>query len=103
VTSGGSWEAMRERIRLTAPFNLTGLPAVSVPCGFTASGLPVGLQIVGPRFADRTVLAAAWGYERAAGWWKHRPPVAAASTPAAPPPRPHDTVQAATDRAPARP
>jgi aspartyl-tRNA(Asn)/glutamyl-tRNA(Gln) amidotransferase subunit A len=103
VTSGGPWEAMRERIRLTAPFNLTGLPAVSVPCGFTASGLPVGLQIVGPRFADRTVLAAAWGYERAAGWWRHRPPVAAASTPAAPPPRPHDTVQAATDRAPARP
>jgi hypothetical protein len=55
------------------------------------------------RWADRTVLAAAWGYERAAGWWRHRPPVAAASTPAAPPPRPHDTVQAATDRAPARP
>lgn len=69
----GSWEVLRDRIRSTAPFNLTGLPAVSVPCGFTNSGVPVGLQIVGPRFADRTVLAAAHVYEQEAGWWKRRP------------------------------
>ncbi|MDR7482338.1 MAG: amidase [Armatimonadota bacterium] len=77
VMSGGPWDVLRERIRATAPFNLTGLPAVSVPCGFTASGLPVGLQIVGARFADRMVLAAAHAFERAAGWWTRRPPVEA--------------------------
>ncbi len=73
TSAHGSWEVLRDRIRSTAPFNLTGLPAVSVPCGFTDSGLPVGLQIVGPRFADRTVLAAAHVYEQEAGWWTRRP------------------------------
>ncbi len=77
ATASGSWLALRERIRSTAPFNVTGLPAVSVPCGFTDSGLPVGLQIAGPRFADRIVLAAAHVYEQAAGWWKRRPPLVA--------------------------
>ncbi len=71
--ASGSWIALMERIRSTAPFNLTGLPAASVPCGFTDSGLPVGLQIVGPHFADRTVLAAAHVFEQATGWWKRRP------------------------------
>lgn len=71
--ASGSWIALMERIRSTAPFNLTGLPAASVPCGFTDSGLPVGLQIVGRHFADRTVLAAAHVYERATGWRKRRP------------------------------
>ncbi len=47
----------------TYPFNLTQQPAVTVPCGFTAAGLPVGLQIVGPRHGDATVLAAARAYE----------------------------------------
>ncbi|MDR7555840.1 MAG: amidase [Armatimonadota bacterium] len=107
VYSGGPWDAMRERIRLTAPFNLTGLPAVSVPCGFTASGLPVGLQLVGPRFADRTVLAAAHAYERAAGWRTRRPPVVAASVAAAGRPRPGDaadvTAPSAAGGVPTRP
>ena len=49
----------------TYPFNLTQQPAVSVPCGSTAAGLPVGLQIVGPRFADALVLRAAAAYEAA--------------------------------------
>jgi Asp-tRNA(Asn)/Glu-tRNA(Gln) amidotransferase A subunit family amidase len=66
--ASGSWESVRERIRPTAPFNLTGLPAVSVPCGLTNSGLPVGLQIVGKHFADRMVLAAAHLFEQAIGW-----------------------------------
>ncbi len=73
TSASGSWIALMERIRSTAPFNLTGLPAVSVPCGFTDSGLPVGFQVIGPHFADRTVLAAAHVYERATGWWKRRP------------------------------
>jgi aspartyl-tRNA(Asn)/glutamyl-tRNA(Gln) amidotransferase subunit A len=45
------------------PFNLTGQPACNVPCGFTASGLPIGLQIVGPRYADPLVLRAAAAFE----------------------------------------
>ncbi len=48
------------------PFNLTQQPAASVPCGYTSEGLPVGLQIVGPRFADLPVLQAAHAYEQAA-------------------------------------
>jgi Asp-tRNA(Asn)/Glu-tRNA(Gln) amidotransferase A subunit family amidase len=56
------------------PFNLTGQPAASVPAGFTESGLPVGLQIVGRRHADRTVLAASAAFEAASPWADRRPP-----------------------------
>ena len=49
----------------TYPFNLTGQPAASIPCGFTRAGLPVGLHIVGPRFADALVLRAARAFETA--------------------------------------
>jgi aspartyl-tRNA(Asn)/glutamyl-tRNA(Gln) amidotransferase subunit A len=49
----------------TYPFNLTQQPAISVPCGSTAAGLPIGLQIVGPRHADALVLAAAKAYQDA--------------------------------------
>ena len=52
--------------RLTAPFNLTGLPALSVPCGVTSEGLPIGLQIVGAPWAERRVLRAGRAYEEAA-------------------------------------
>jgi len=52
----------------TVPFNLTGQPAITVPAARTASGLPVGLQIVGHRFADDLVLRAAAAYERANPW-----------------------------------
>jgi aspartyl-tRNA(Asn)/glutamyl-tRNA(Gln) amidotransferase subunit A len=70
-----SSEVLRRRIAPSAPFNLLGLPSVSVPCGFTDSGLPVGLQIAGRRGEDRLVLAAAHLYEQAAGWWTRRPPL----------------------------
>ena len=56
------------------PFNLTQQPAASVPCGFTAKGLPAGLHLVGRMFDDRTVLNAAHAYERATSWHKARPP-----------------------------
>ncbi|MDR7437507.1 MAG: amidase [Armatimonadota bacterium] len=59
AAASGSWEPLRRRIQPVAPFNLTGLPAVSVPAGRTPAGLPVGVQIVGPHHADRTVLAVA--------------------------------------------
>ena len=62
-------------IPFTYPFNLTGQPAASVPAGFTADGLPVGLQIVGRRFADATVLRASAAFERARPWSQHRPPL----------------------------
>jgi aspartyl-tRNA(Asn)/glutamyl-tRNA(Gln) amidotransferase subunit A len=56
------------------PFNFTGQPAASVPAGFTAAGMPVGLQIVGRRFADLTVLQAAAAFEEARPWAARRPP-----------------------------
>jgi len=62
-------------IPFTYPFNMTGQPAASVPCGFTRDGLPVGLQIVGRRFDDATVLRAAACFERAQPWAGKRPPV----------------------------
>ncbi|MEO1997262.1 MAG: amidase family protein, partial [Planctomycetaceae bacterium] len=54
---------------------VTGLPAISVPCGFTSDGLPVGLQIVGRHQADFSVLQLAHAFERATGYWKQRPAV----------------------------
>lgn len=59
----------------TYPFNLTGQPAASVPCGFTKEGLPIGLQIVGRRFDDATVLRASAAFEAAHPWVHHRPPI----------------------------
>ena len=59
----------------TYPFNLTGQPAASVPCGWTDDGLPVGLQIVGRCFDDVTVLRAAAAFEQASPWTDKRPPL----------------------------
>jgi aspartyl-tRNA(Asn)/glutamyl-tRNA(Gln) amidotransferase subunit A len=61
--------------RLTLPINLTGQPAISVPCAFTDEGLPVGLMLVGRRFAEATVLRAAHAFEGASGASSRRPPV----------------------------
>ena len=60
-------------IPFTYPFNMTGQPASSVPCGFTKDGLPIGLQIVGRRFDDVTVLRASAAFERVRPWAQHRP------------------------------
>jgi len=59
--------------RTTRLANLTGLPAISVPCGLSQAGLPVGLQLIGPRFGESAVLSAAYAYEQEAGW-DLRPP-----------------------------
>ena len=56
--------------RFTAPFNLSGLPALSLPCGFTNEGLPIGLQIVSRAWADAKVLNAGYAFEQATEWHK---------------------------------
>jgi aspartyl-tRNA(Asn)/glutamyl-tRNA(Gln) amidotransferase subunit A len=57
----------------TVPFNVTGLPAVSLCCGFSSLGLPIGLQIVGGNFAERAIFQVAHAYEQAARWFQRRP------------------------------
>jgi aspartyl-tRNA(Asn)/glutamyl-tRNA(Gln) amidotransferase subunit A len=61
------------RRSFTTPASLAGVPAVSLPCGFTAGGLPIGLQLIGRRFEDATVLRAAHAYERSTLWHDRRP------------------------------
>jgi Asp-tRNA(Asn)/Glu-tRNA(Gln) amidotransferase A subunit family amidase len=63
-------------IPYTLPANLTGLPALSVPCGFTAAGLPVGLQLIGRRNTEATLLGIAGQYEQATPWHERRPELA---------------------------
>ena len=73
VPAGWPRERWTSWTPFTYPFNMTQQPAASVPCGFTADGLPVGLQIVGPRHADHAVLAAAHAFQQATDWHLRRP------------------------------
>jgi aspartyl-tRNA(Asn)/glutamyl-tRNA(Gln) amidotransferase subunit A len=57
----------------TSQFNVYGLPTISVPCGFSSEGLPIGLQLSGAHFAESTVLALAHAYEQATEWGRRRP------------------------------
>jgi Asp-tRNA(Asn)/Glu-tRNA(Gln) amidotransferase A subunit family amidase len=59
-------------LRNTRPFNVWGLPAISVPCGFTQSGLPIGLQIVGRHWREDLLLRLAYAYEQATAWHKRQ-------------------------------
>jgi aspartyl-tRNA(Asn)/glutamyl-tRNA(Gln) amidotransferase subunit A len=59
--------------RFTAPFNLGGLPALSIPCGFTTTGLPIGLQIVSGPWHETKVLQAGYAYEQVTEWHKQKP------------------------------
>ena len=68
-------EQARKLTRFTAPFNLAGLPAISLPCGFSNEGLPVGLQIVGPEWSEAKVMTAARAYERSTFWHEQTPPI----------------------------
>ena len=62
-------------LRNTRPINVWGLPAISVPCGFTEAGLPIGLQIIGPHWGEARVLQVANAYEQATAWHKRATPV----------------------------
>jgi aspartyl-tRNA(Asn)/glutamyl-tRNA(Gln) amidotransferase subunit A len=61
------------RPNFTNPFNLTGLPAISLPCGFAKNALPVGLQIIAPAFQENTAFRVAYAYEQATEWHERRP------------------------------
>jgi aspartyl-tRNA(Asn)/glutamyl-tRNA(Gln) amidotransferase subunit A len=62
-------------VRNTSPFDVNGWPAISLPCGFTSQGLPIGLQIIGPHGGESAVFQLAQAYEQATEWHKRRPPL----------------------------
>jgi aspartyl-tRNA(Asn)/glutamyl-tRNA(Gln) amidotransferase subunit A len=64
-------------VRYTRPFNVSGHPVASVPCGFTADGLPIGMQVIGRSFDEATVLRVADAYQRVTDWHTRRPPLGA--------------------------
>ena len=67
-------------VRNTSPFDVNGWPAISVPCGFTRQGLPIGLQIIGPHGGESVVFQLAHAYEQATDWHKRRPQLPASAT-----------------------
>jgi aspartyl-tRNA(Asn)/glutamyl-tRNA(Gln) amidotransferase subunit A len=73
---GGSADFLVRNIQNTSPFNVYGWPTISVPCGFSRVGLPVGLQISGPPGGEAVVLQLALAYEQAAQWYKRIPNLA---------------------------
>jgi aspartyl-tRNA(Asn)/glutamyl-tRNA(Gln) amidotransferase subunit A len=62
-------------VRYTRPFNVSGHPVASVPCGFTVDGLPIGMQVIGRTFDEATVLRLADAYQRVTDWHTRRPPL----------------------------
>lgn len=72
----GAWreDVRLALLRLTRPGNVSGLPSITVPCGFTSEMLPIGLQLFGRRFDDATLLRAAHAYEQATPWHRQFPP-----------------------------
>jgi len=63
----------------TISANLAGIPAISVPCGFSDDGLPIGMQLMGRHFAEERLLQVAWAYQKATDWHQRRPSIAAAA------------------------
>ena len=68
-------EAVASFTGLTAPMNFTGLPTISVPCGFSTEHLPIGLQFVGPYHSEPTLIQAAYAYEQSTQWHQEVPPI----------------------------
>ena len=74
VKVGGRLEPIRSLlVGVCRPANFAGLPAIAIPCGFTQGGLPVGLQLIGPRWGEATLLAIALAYEEATPWHERHP------------------------------
>ena len=74
VTIAGQKETIRSAlVRMNRPANFTGHPAISIPCGFTRDGLPVAIQLIGPRWSEARLLAIALAYEEATEWHKQHP------------------------------
>ncbi len=73
LRGGDAIARARMLTRFTAPFNLTGLPALSLPCGFSKSGLPIGLQLISRPWAEAKVLRAGFAYEQATQWHLRQP------------------------------
>jgi Asp-tRNA(Asn)/Glu-tRNA(Gln) amidotransferase A subunit family amidase len=78
VTGNFMWPV----IRMTALFNMTGLPAINVPSGFTSAGLPTSLQLIARPFEEELLLGAAHAYEQVNQWYVCKPPFATAAVPA---------------------
>ncbi len=57
----------------TISLNLSGMPGVSIPCGMTSQGLPIGLQIIGKHFDEESILRSAYAYEQSTEWHKKKP------------------------------
>ena len=73
VINGEEKPTLNQLVLLNRPFNLTGMPSISVPCGFDEQGLPVGLQIAGKLYDEAMVLKVAYAYEQATTWHERRP------------------------------
>jgi aspartyl-tRNA(Asn)/glutamyl-tRNA(Gln) amidotransferase subunit A len=73
IAEGRGAAGRAQLLGFTRLFNILGLPTISVPCGFSSSGLPIGLQLAGRPFDEQTVFRAAYAYEQQAGWHTHRP------------------------------
>lgn len=72
-SAAAMWDKIAALVRCTAPFNYLGLPALSVPCGFTANGLPTSFQLVARPFAESTLLRLAHAFEGATDWSRRGP------------------------------
>jgi aspartyl-tRNA(Asn)/glutamyl-tRNA(Gln) amidotransferase subunit A len=71
---GGPKPLVRAYLDLTLPFNLTGYPAITIPCGFSKSGMPIGMQLVGRPFTESVLLRAAHQYQQETDWHLRKPP-----------------------------
>ena len=68
LIDGVTENATAALLRLTMPFNLAGLPAITLPCGFSAGGLPIGSQVVGKPFEESMILRIAHAYQQLTDW-----------------------------------